>query len=141
MEKIEQLRHVVCQARYFCQEFPGSWEQKHSRCHNCGAQIYHVCISGAEKLPVICKPCYDVLKYSFNVVDQRDDSRRNSFQGNLSKTDLLDSEVTLDVLASTDKLPDDGFEISKPRNIRHLPVNSLNCPNSPLQEESHQEKM
>lgn len=113
MEKVHRLRQLVCNARYFCQEFPASWEQRHSRCHNCDAQIYHVCVSGAEELPVICKPCYDVLKYSFNVVDERNESRRNSFSTMKKNT----FDVDLNVLASSDKLHD-GFEISDPHSPR-----------------------
>ena len=109
MQKIDTLRLIVCNARYFCPEFPASQQQLESQCVNCGSNLYQTCISGTEEMPVMCKRCYDVLKYSFGVVPPRVVSRCNS------RIIRVDSEI--DVLAKEELFND---IVSSPKNICHI---------------------
>lgn len=99
MDQIQQLRDLVCNARYFCADFPPSREQRKSKCVNCGDFIVRVCVCGTADLPVMCKRCYDVLKFTFGV-----------YKNNLRS----DSEN------------DDKQIISTPRNVMTPPISRSN---------------
>ena len=121
MNKIDELKLIVCNARYFCNDFPASFEQRSSFCYNCNERIRQNCIAGIAQLPVICKNCYDVLKYTFEIVEPK--SRCNS-EINIFKPTVIKP-------SSSPFFDDEKIIVSNPKHILSI---TEKIRNSPLQE-------
>jgi len=66
---------------------------------------YNECLAGISELPVICKSCYDVLKHTFEVDLQTEDSDGSE----------IGRPRSFEAFVNDEKLP-----ISTPKNIKNI---------------------
>ncbi len=141
MSKLDELKQIVKNARYFCHDFPPSSRQMKSRCSNCNKKIDWVCICGENEIPIICKQCYDVLKFAFEErlvqdVLRRDSSSTNS-NTNERRSSIVDDivdEIDLGIVSRGSSLQP-FIKISSPKNVRHNEMLSFN-PQEHMKEEA-----